>query len=78
MGREGVRMPPHPTPLTIIGDVAVPEWLAGPASYSRFSEHTAHLCSPPAGTRRATLAGQPTPCREKTTGFFQVSLAINR
>ena len=32
------------------------------------------VCLPP-GTRRATLAGQPTSCREETTGFFQLPLA---
>ena len=36
MGRGAIRMPAHPTPLWITGDVTVPEWPAGP----RREQHT--------------------------------------
>ena len=62
----------------IIGDVAcVRVARRVPASSSRRSEHPAHVRAPPAGARRATLASQMDPCREKTTRLFQVSLARN-
>ena len=67
--------PPHPS-RPRIGDVA--ECRAGRGRRSsRLSEHRAYVCAPPAGARRVTLAGQPTSCREQTTGFLNVSLANN-
>ena len=41
-----------------------------PASSSRLSEHTANVCAPPAGARRATLASQPDSLSREDNGIF--------